>query len=556
MKKHRILALLLAIALMCSVLAACGGSDGAKTDAGQNDQPGQTQDTGREDDAQGGDQLGAQGSTSDADEGLYERKTAPGTLTVGIVDNANGFDRATSSSVFLNQLVFDTLFEIDPDTLEVVPVAVDSYEYLDDVTLRITLHDGIYFNNGEQMTGEDVLYTMERYITVGSMRSTYFEMYDFEQSFVDADDPLTFTLKYYEPFGPGISYLTFPINCKSWIEGLGEDQSAWWDDPCCSGPYECVESVSGAHTILCLREDYWGDTTGMAETITFKYYTEQSTMYIDYCNGTLDAAFGLSDMDMDRLIAGEEGHSNYVVAPKNDVYMIVLPEYVEAFQNEKVRQAFAHAIDMEQVRAAAFGSLSLSCQSTLPKTVKYSIDVGGAYDYDPELAAQLMEEAGYADGLTLDVVITNDVTTTRIAEAVQAYLAAINVTLSISSFDVPTAIAAFRAGETELSLKNCMEGAPAREPDELWNTMGATSTNISARITDEEFNSYLDAGLHNRDEQTRAQAYADAQNWLHESYWVLPICEAGYGYVYRDYIESLNVVSPSTPDLKYCRFVQ
>lgn len=540
-KVNRILALALITILAFMSLAGCSGNTEPQADNSSPSQKAEASST--------------EENTDSTESSGYQRKTEAGTLTIGTTEATGTFDRtSTDGNLISMHLVYDSLFEINPDTQEVEPLLVDTYEYIDDTTLEITLKDGVYFSNGEQLTAEDVLYSMERYIITSSRRNSYYLAYDFENSFIDPENSLKFTLKYIYPYGPGISYLIDPIYCKAWAEAAPE--SDWFNKPVGSGPYTCVENVSGTHTKFELKDDYWGDdTSNMAKSVTVKYYTEQSTLYIDYCNGAIDAAFDIGSSDMERLMAGEEGHSVYSVYPKNDVYMVILPEYVDVFDDINVRKAVAHAIDMDGVIEVAFGSLGIECQSTLPATVNYSIDTGGVHDYNPELAKQLLAEAGYSDGdINLRVVCTNDTRTVRIGETVQAYLADVGINMSLESYDLATAVGMMIDGETDICFKNAMEGAPSKDPDQVWDTLGENSTFTPGRQTNEEFNSYVNTALRSIDPEVRAGAYAKAQEFLRDDYRVLPICEAGYGYVYRDYISSFNVVAPSTPNLRYACF--
>ena len=539
MKKNRILAMLLAGTMLFGLLTACGSKD---PDPSGSDAPQQSE-------SQPADSSDPATTLGPVGEGTYERKTAEGTLTVGLTDTADSFDPSVSFNSVGMTLVYETILTKDPYTGEITSTIAESWKYTDECTLVIQFKDGVYFSNGEQLTAEDALYSLHRMILTNSRWSTFVDAFNFEKSTADG---LTLTLVTDEPFGPGLNYLTSryaSVLCKSYVESCSEED--FWDKPVGSGPYACVENVSGSHATYALRDDYWGEYEG-AETITTKFYAEQSSMMLDYENGDLDMAFDLSVSDAERAKNGGVEHSTVIIAPVYDTYTVCLPEYVEAFNNEKLRMAIAHALDAEAITAAAMGVLGVVATSTLPVGVDYHIDVGG-YEYNPELALQYLEESGVDPStLTLRFVVVNSSTNNNIAELVQAYLDVLGIKVEITSADLPTAVPLFMAGETELVINSM--GASAQEPDQQYDTVKASSTNATVRITDPEMDGYLMTGRNSVDPAVRQENYENAQKWLYDSYREIPICDVYECFIYRDYITSFATISPAAPNLLYVQF--
>ena len=537
MKKNRILALLLACVMMFA-LVACGGSQG-------NDQAGTP--SGSEQPT--GDPATSVGPTG---EGTYERKTAEGTLTVGLTGTNEGFDIATSLNQTGISLVYETILEKDPYTGEIYSKVAESWEYVDDCTLVIKFKEGITFANGAPMTAEDALYSLHRMILANSRWSTFVAAFNFEKSTADG---LTLTLVTDKPFGPGLNYLTTryaSISCKSYIENCNPEDL--WDAPMGTGPYVVVENVAGSHCTYKLRDDYWAkdEYPAPAETITLKYYAEQSSMMLDYENGALDMAFDLSVSDATRAVNAEVEHSHVVLAPVYDTYTICMPEYVEAFNDIRVRQAIAYAIDTKSITEAAMGVLGVHATSTLPNGVDYKIDVG-AYEYNPEKAKALLEEAGVKPGdLNLEFVVVNSSTNNSIAEWVEFYLGEVGINCHINSADLPTAIPLFMAGATDLVINSM--GATAQDPDQQYDTVKATSTNATVRISDPIMDGYLMTGRDSVDPEVRAENYANAQQWLYDNYREIPLCDVYECFIYRDYISDFACISPAGPNLLYVQW--
>ena len=533
MKKKNLIAMLMAGVMLVGLLSGCGGKDSGSTPSDGGNPDSSTTDNG--------------GSSGES--GTYARKTAEGTLTVGLTDTADSFDPSVSFNSVGIQLVYDQILIKDPYTGEITSNIAESWEYTDDCTLVIKFKEGVTFSNGETMTAEDALYSLHRMILTNSRWSTFVDAFNFEKSTADG---LTLTLVTDEPFGPGLNYLTSryaSVLCKSYAESCSDED--FWDKPVGTGPYVCTENVSGSHSVYTVRDDYWGETPAI-QTITTKYYAEQSSMMLDYENGDLDMAFDLSVSDAKRATEGGVEHSTAVLAPVYDTYTIALPEYVKEFEDVRVRQAIAYAIDADAITTAAMGVLGKPATSTLPDGVDYKIDVG-AYEYNVDKAKELLAEAGIAEGqLTLRFVVVNSSTNNNISELVQFYLSAIGINVDITSADLPTAVPLFMAGETELVINSM--GASAQEPDQQYDTVKASSTNATVRITDPEMDGYLMTGRNSVDTKVRQENYENAQKWLYNSYREIPICDVYECFIYRDYITSFATISPAAPNLRFVEF--
>lgn len=524
----KLLALLLAAAMVLS-LVACGQSAASETAEATS-----TGEAAAESQAA----AEAEPITEEAAAALKE------SVTIGWTYSPEDFEPAFSNNSIGIDNVYESLFIVNPDTGALENLLAESYEWIDDLTLKINLNPNAKFSNGEPVTSEDVLWSMQYYVESGSNLSTYYANYDFENCEIESDT--TFTLKYFEPYGPAINYLTLAkIQNKSYYEEFGEE--AYWDKPCGSGPYEVAENVSGSHTTYRLREDYWNaDLMPDVKEVIVKSYPEVSTMYIDFENGSLDLAWNIDASDAERALAS--GY-NVTIQSDLDVKMFNMASFKEEFQNPLVREAIACAVEWDLVGETAFGILCSPATSTLPTGCDYKIDTD-PYTYDPERAKELLAEAGYADGFDIHFVLVNDVTNTRMAEAIQAYLAEVGINFTFDSYDIPTAIPMFMSGQTDGILKTAQGGAHCLEPDQIYDTMKASSTNISCAVQDEVFDSYLMDGLYSVDTATRKECYENAQIWLRENYWAIPICESSAAYVCADGV-SLNAVSMLNPMIRF-----
>lgn len=124
-------------------------------------------------------------------------------LDIGVVTDITAFGPGGNRTErYQCKMVFESLLQFDPDSGEYQPMLAKSYEYLDDLTLKFTLRDDVYFTNGHHMTAEDVFYSLKEVWATGTMAS-YFDCNDWENSYVE--DDYTLVLKYTKEYGPSVS---------------------------------------------------------------------------------------------------------------------------------------------------------------------------------------------------------------------------------------------------------------------------------------------------------------------------------------------------------------
>lgn len=437
-------------------------------------------------------------------------------------------------------LIYDLLLEMDDVTGEIKSRVLSNWEWEDDVTIRLDLKDGIYFSDGKQMTGEDVLFSIYNYVAPGG-RTDKFQHYkyiDFDASHV-SDDGMSVYVVWSQPYSPAFrSLVGCSIMEKAFTEAHDESDEIWYTAPVGSGPFRVKDCMIDSYVTFEARDDYWdaSEYSYDCTEITIRYYSDETAMYVDYQNGTLDALYNVSSTICEQIEqAGNQGTVSYI--PKNDVTLLMMNEkHNPALADPAVREAIAYALDMDSIAALSYGVLYKPATSHLASSFDaYRAHEG--YQYDPDHAKQVLESAGYKAGdITLDFIAANVDPQPKIAEAVQGYLSVIGINVEVQNLDLGTALVYFQDGENDLSVMQVTGGNPTKIPMSIFNGMNATTPMKDKSIADPTFNSYIDAGTNTTDESAANEAFAKADDWLYENYHALPIAETLSALAYNNRI--------------------
>ncbi|MGI5971561.1 MAG: ABC transporter substrate-binding protein [Oscillospiraceae bacterium] len=535
MKEKRLLALFLVLAIVFSFVGCSSDADVGKA---ASDTPAAAEVNGP---AEPAGQKAAQESASSKKDDPNAR-----VLHVGTTVSGGGFHITDHGDTLANYLIFESLVRMDNGVC--YPLLAESITWADNLTCEVKVKENVTFNNGEPVLGEDILYAFQ--MSAKGMMAINFTCLDIENSYVK-DDGMTVVFKLNYEYGPFEEY-TLEIPCivdKSACEDWEVSDPRWWDQPITTGPYRIVENISGSHLTLEKRDDYWNkDNMPEWDMIVIHYFSDQTAMFVAFENGELDIVMNMASTDYDRVVAGDVKNADTVaygtVGHKANYCLYMNPNRPE-FNDPKVREAIAYAIDREAVGTVCFGGLYKLPTSVLSESTRYYKKTG-AYGYDLKYAKQCMAESSYSQGFTVEAVcvIGEDI----MWEVIQGNLAQIGIDVKISTYDMMTAIGMLLggAGDVMLSAAGNKFCEPYVELSSACDDSGLPVT----RIMDEQYNEWFDAALFTTDRAQREENYAKVQQWLHDNFQSIPVVEPTYSYAYRtDKISSVEIDSVTNPNL-------
>lgn len=336
----------------------------------------------------------------------------------GTVQSMDPQNISDTNSISATRGVYETLVTLD-ENQEIVGQLADSWEVSEDgLTYTFHLKEGVKFHDGTDFNSDAVIANFNRVLDIENpLRSTQTYYTSDEDGnpvprivSIDNPDANTVVLTLLEPWGILLNRLTqMCFISPAAIEEYGNDVMY---HPCGTGPFICEDGgwVEGDHVTMVRNEDYWGEKPGI-ESVTITEVPEAGTRTAMLQTGEADMVYPVTS---DQLSAVEaiEGIS-VTIGESNIMRYVTLNTQVEGLDNVEVRQAMNHAIDKDAYVEVMYGGNGEAATSVVPKVIQY-YESQKAYDYDPEKAKAMLEEAGYGEDNPLSLTLWGDNTSQEI----------------------------------------------------------------------------------------------------------------------------------------------
>ncbi|MBB2970976.1 ABC transporter substrate-binding protein [Mesorhizobium sp. RMAD-H1] len=348
-------------------------------------------------------------------------------LTLGMVLEPPHLDPTAGAAAAIDEIVYANIFEgltrIAPSG-EVKPALAERWEISpDQKTYVFHLHQGVKFHDDTAFGADDVKFSLDRARAPDSTNAqkALFAAIDH----VEVIDPATVkvTLKY--PSGD------FLYN-MAWGDAVIVSRASAAtnrEKPVGTGPFKFQNWAKGSQIVLVGNPDYWGGKPAL-EKATFRFIPDPAAATTALLAGDVQAFPSFpapeavpqfqADPRFQVVIGTTEGET--ILAENN-----ARPP----FDNPKVRQAIAHAIDRRAVIDGAMFGLATPIGSFLPPHHPAYVDLTDERKYDPELAKTLLAEAGYPDGFRTTLKLPPPVYARRGGEIVAAQLRAVGIDAQI-----------------------------------------------------------------------------------------------------------------------------
>ena len=406
--------------------------------------------------------------------------------------------------------IYDTLIFLNHDgTLR--PGLAEKWEFISDTAYKMYLRKGVKFHNGDEMTAEDVKFSLERAKTpAGSYIHTYCQDLDH----VEIVDPYTVIIhlkKVNYPFFSSLVHSWGNIVCKKVVEAAGDDYGM---NPIGTGPFKFKEWAKGDHYTFERFDDYWGNKAKF-KTLIVRSIPEPTNRTIELETGAVDIAYPVTTIELGRIQDNDELVLQRKVIPST-TYM-GFNVHKAPFDNVKVRKAIFALLDTVNIQRAVMRGVGQTPRSLIPAVTKYSInDELPVHERNVETAKKLFAEAG-VDPSTLKFVIRSNERKERVdmATIIQAQLAEAGITTEIVQQEWGAYLNVLQQKQHDVFLL----GWGISVPDPDYAVAGLLETNAGTNYTtfsDPKLDEMLAKGRSLPDGEERAKVYKDMQLYINE----------------------------------------
>lgn len=543
MKARKLLSLLLALCLAVTLLAGC--SDSANTPDTSGDPGTTTSDPG----------------TSGNGEAAAPKSGSIDILNVGTYEDL-GYPQWGSTSTFIGPyyyLIYDPVFyfaggDYASDVLENWSFEDDGY------TLVMKLREDVYFSNGAQATGADLLYSFTSNLDP-DRSSVYAESYyahlDADASYV-GDDGFTVYLKS-DGEATMVTQLgnlvMTPLMCEAWCEEVGWVSEEWYSGPVGSGPYEVAEYKTDNYYLFSLREDWWqeGEAIMPAKQIKYTSYSEQSTMYMDLEGGAVDLAITVASSDYERA-QGDDAIGTQTLNGDSTQWVVFDMED-SVFSDINLRLAVAHGVKWDEVATAGKGTLWDEADSSIPEYFPAYLSVG-PYEYDPDLAKQYLADAGYSEG-ELDVYMVCTTQAVPSLTVMQSYLDQIGINMTFDAYELSSVISMRTEGTGDMDYYSMSGGSLARDAYTAYSALLSTARIKNCQtVSNTTVDDLLAKAAASATTEEAIGYYQQLQQWLFDTCRLVPVFDNVDACAYNvDVISSVDIINRQYPNLRNIEFV-
>lgn len=369
---------------------------------------------------------------------------AESTLTLGMTADIPGLSPFLQPSYqgWFADAAWDTLLICDEFGKPSAQLATE-WEYNEDQSAAtITLREGVKFSDGSELDAEDVVATLTAVADVNAR---------FADLKFDVADPHHMTITFPQPI-PTLDL----IMCESSIASSEAIEADKLDSEVVgSGPYiyDAGASTQGSSYTMTKNPDYWDPETYPYDKLVLKVFTDTTAGLNALKTGQIDGILG----DASTIDEAKKSDLEAVTLRGVTTRLLITDhngEKIPALGDLRVRQAMNMVFDRDAIAEDLYrGYADPAYQIFRVGSDAYLEDLTeDPYPYDVDAAKALMEEAGYADGFTLQIPFFEGQGHDLLFPYITEQLAQLNITVEQVNLTGPDAITQLLSGEFPVPL--------------------------------------------------------------------------------------------------------
>jgi peptide/nickel transport system substrate-binding protein/oligopeptide transport system substrate-binding protein len=443
-----------------------------------------------------------------------------------LVDSRDNYDPrsldpALSTDVPTGRAVgylFDGLTRFTPDG-RVVPALATSWETSPDgLTYTFHLRRGVTFTDGTPFVARQVLSSWRRVLDPKVRGGRGWPLYPIRgaQEFAEGkatsfdglsapnDSTVVAVLK--EPFAIFPKLLAMPVASIA-PENVPAN---FGEHPVGTGPWRLVEWRHDDYLLFAPNTRYWGGPP-RADSLKARIIAEPSTAVAEFESGTVDVLQipqgEIADWEEDA-----ERRKLLTSTPSLELVYVAINTTRGPLRDPRVRQALNYAVDRSRIDRNLIAGRGTLAAGVIPPSLPGSDTTRAGYQFDTTKARQLLREAGYPNGIDLELWTSTNPLYVRIAETLQAYLKLSGIRIRIVQRESAAAREAARKGATDLFLKDWYADYPDAE-NFLYPLLHSANKGVGGNVSfyqNAQYDSIVTAARREQDEGKRVALYREA----------------------------------------------
>ena len=435
-------------------------------------------------------------------------------------DDPRSLDPALSTDVPTGRAVayvFDGLTTFTPEA-RVEPALAERWDVSAD-GMRYTFHlrQGVTFTDGTPVTARIVVASWQRALDPATKggRAEPLQPIRGARDFaagksktvagLSAPDDSTVVVQLEEPLGIFPKLLAMPVAAI-----VPPKMSS--ERPIGTGPWKLVEWKHDDYLLFAKNPNYWGGAP-KGDSLRARIISEPSTSVAEFESGNVDVLL-VPAGETQQWEEDESKRGMLMSVPALQLVYIGINTTRGPLKDARVRQAINLAIDRALILKRLMSGRGRLAAGVIPPSLGGADTTRNAYPFDAARAKQLLSEAGFANGIDVELWVGSNPVYGRIAETVQAYLNQAGIRTKIVQRESAASREAARNGQTDMILKDWYADYPDAE-NFLYPLLHSANKGVGGNVSffqHAEFDRLVSTARREPDEAKRNVLYAQADS--------------------------------------------
>jgi peptide/nickel transport system substrate-binding protein/oligopeptide transport system substrate-binding protein len=365
--------------------------------------------------------------------------------------------------------VFDGLVRFTPDA-KIEPSLASRWEVSPDgLVYTFHLRSGVRFHDGAPLVARHVVRSFERVLDPRVRGGRGWPLYPIRDARAFADgkvthitglstpDDSTVVIRLAEPLAIFAKFLAMPV-ASVVPDSIPSD---FGERPIGTGPWKLVEWQRDDFLRFARNERYF-DGLPRADSLLARIIPEPSTAVAEFESGNIDL-LEIPVAETRQWQESQERKRLLQSAPALRLFYVAINTTRGPLADKRVRQALNHAVDVQTIVNQLVGGRGRAAAGVIPPILEGADSTRKPYGYDPARAKQLLADAGFANGLDVELWSSQTPPFPRLAESIQGYLAAAGIRAKLVQREAAAAREAARNGQTDMLVKDWFADYPDAE---------------------------------------------------------------------------------------------